>query len=50
LVLLDIHDGKVTAWKAAPKVWSLVSKKDAFFDYVQAEVKSYMDGERTAAR
>ena len=50
LVLLDIHDGKVTAWKAAPKVWSLVSKKSDFFNYVQQEVKSYLDGERTAAR
>jgi hypothetical protein len=50
LVLLDIRDGKVKAWKAAPKVWSLVSKKDDFFKYVQEEVKSYLDGERTAAR
>ena len=49
LVLLDIHDGKVKAWKAAPKVWSLVSKKSDFFNYVQQEVKSYLDGERTAA-
>ena len=46
LVLLDIHDGKVTAWKAAPKVWSLVGKKTEFFNYVQQEVKGYLDGER----
>ena len=50
LVILDIHNGKVKAWKAAPKVWSLVGNKDEFFKYVQQEMKSYMDGERTAAR
>lgn len=50
LVLLDIRDGKVKAWKAAPRVWSLVSKKDAFVKYVQEEVKNYLDGDRTAAR
>ena len=31
LVILDIHDGKVKAWKPAPKVWSLVGKKSEFF-------------------
>jgi hypothetical protein len=50
LVILDIHDGKVKAWKPAPKVWSLVSKKNDFFHYVQQEVKRYLDGERAAAR
>ncbi len=49
LVLLDIQDGKVKAWKAAPKVWSLVGKKDEFFKYVQEEVKSYLDGDLTDA-
>lgn len=50
LVLLDIQDGKVRAWKSAPKVWSLVSKKDDFYRYVQEEVASYLNGERTASR
>jgi thiol-disulfide isomerase/thioredoxin len=50
LVLLDIHDGKVKAWKVAPRVWSLVGKKDDFFNYVHQEVTSYLEGERTAAR
>jgi hypothetical protein len=50
LVLMDVHDGKVTAWKPAPKVWSLVGDKDAFFRYVQKEVKSYLEGTRTASR
>ncbi len=50
LVLMDVKDGKVTSWKAAPKVWSLVGKKPDFLKYVQGEVKSYLDGEKTARR
>jgi thiol-disulfide isomerase/thioredoxin len=42
LVLMDIHDGKVKAWKPGPKVWSLVGKKTDFFEYVQQELKSYL--------
>lgn len=50
LVLMDVHDGKVTSWKPAPKVWSLVGNKDAFLKYVQDEVKSYLEVRRTASR
>ncbi|OHB80909.1 MAG: hypothetical protein A2V98_05565 [Planctomycetes bacterium RBG_16_64_12] len=50
LVLMDVHDGKVTSWKPAPKVWSLVGNKDAFLRYVQGEVQSYLEGTQTAAR
>lgn len=50
LVILDVRDGKVAAWKPAPKVWSLVSQKDQFFRYVQNEVQSYLQGSFTAAR
>ncbi|MHB8955835.1 MAG: nitrophenyl compound nitroreductase subunit ArsF family protein [Pirellulaceae bacterium] len=49
LVILDIHDGKVKAWKPAPKVWSLVGKKSEFVRYVQREVQDYVEGEQTAA-
>jgi hypothetical protein len=45
---MDVHDGKVTAWKPAPKVWSLVGKKDDFVRYVQGEVHSYLTEEKTA--
>ncbi len=48
LVLMDVHDGKVTSWKPAPKVWSLVGKKGDFLGYVQSEVRSYLDGQKTA--
>ena len=43
LVLMNVKDGKVAAWKAAPKVWSLVGQKDDFAKYVQGEVQSYLD-------
>jgi len=50
LVIMDIRDGKVTSWKPAPKVWSLVGNKDEFFKYVQTEVQGYLQGPRTASR
>ena len=31
------------SWKPAPKVWSLVGKKDAFVKYVQDEVRGYLE-------
>jgi hypothetical protein len=50
LVIMDVKDGKVTAWKQAPKVWSLVANKPDFFKYVQGEVKVYLEGKKTASR
>lgn len=41
LVLADIHNNKVVAWKPMPKVWSLVYKKDDFFKYVRDGVTGY---------
>lgn len=50
LVIMDVHGGKVTAWKQAPKVWSLVGSKDAFFQYVQNELQLYLDNKKMASR
>lgn len=50
LVIMDVRDDKVTAWKPAPKAWSLVGKKDEFVRYVQGEVQSYLTREKTASR
>ncbi len=44
LVLADVKDGRVTAWKPMPKVWSLVGKKAEFFKYVQDGVRGYLEG------
>ena len=46
LVILDINQEKVTTWKVAPEVWSLVGDKGAFLKYVQNEVRSYLEGTR----
>ena len=42
LVLANVQDGRVTAWKPMPKVWSLVAKKAEFFKYVQQGVHDYL--------
>ena len=47
---MDVHDGGTTAWKPAPKVWSLVGKKSDFFKYVQGEIQVYLDDKKTAAK
>ena len=44
LVLANVEDGRVTAWKPMPKVWSLVGKKGEFFKYVQDGVRGYLEG------
>jgi len=43
LVIVDVRDGKAAAWKKAPKVWTLVRDKDAFFKYVHDEVRAYLE-------
>ncbi|MGW8258488.1 MAG: nitrophenyl compound nitroreductase subunit ArsF family protein [Thermoguttaceae bacterium] len=49
LVVMDVHKGKVTAWKPAPKIWSLIGKKDMFFKYVQNEVRSYLEEKKAVS-
>jgi hypothetical protein len=43
LILANVEDGRVTAWKPMPKVWSLVGKKDEFSKYVQDGVRGYLE-------
>jgi hypothetical protein len=50
LVIMDVRDGKVVAWKKATKAWSLVGEKKDFFKYVQDEVKAYLDGKPKTAK
>jgi hypothetical protein len=49
LVIMDVNNGKVTAWKVAPKVWSLVGDQERFFKYVQDEVRAYLEPKKAAA-
>jgi glutaredoxin len=46
LVLADVHRGKVTTWRAMPKVWSFVAKKKDFLKYVQDGVHGYLEDEK----
>ena len=43
LVVVDVHNGKVAAWKPMPKAWSLIAKKDDFFKYVQQGIRGYLE-------
>jgi len=43
LVLADVREGNVAAWKTMPKVWSLVGTKGEFLKYVQNGVSQYLD-------
>jgi len=42
LVVMDVQNGQVINWKPLPKVWSLVGDQDAFFRYVQNEVRAFL--------
>lgn len=50
LVVLDVRDGKVVAWKPAPKVWSLLRKRPELLKYIQTEVQSYLDAQAAAGQ
>ena len=42
LVLAKVADNKVQEWKPLAKIWELVAQKDAFFKYVQKNVRKYL--------
>ncbi|MDZ7620087.1 MAG: nitrophenyl compound nitroreductase subunit ArsF family protein [Patescibacteria group bacterium] len=50
LVVLDVRDGKVVAWKPATRVWSLLGRKPELSKYLQAEVQSYLDAQTAAGQ
>ncbi len=43
LVVIDVRDGRVTAWQPMSQVWSLLAHKDEFFRYVQGAVRQYLE-------
>jgi hypothetical protein len=43
LIVADVRNGKVAAWKRASKVWTLVGSKEKFFQYVRDEVRGYLE-------
>jgi hypothetical protein len=46
VILADVHQGVQTKWKNLDKVWTLVRDKGKFVEYVQSEVKQYIDSAR----
>ena len=43
LVVVDLVDGTRVRWKNLEKIWELLRDDDAFRQYVQGEVKSYLE-------
>jgi hypothetical protein len=49
LVLMDVQGDMVAAWKPAPRCWSLLGDRPAFFAYVESEVRSLLPTRPAAA-
>ena len=43
LIVVKMKDGKQVQWKNLKRVWELTGKKDAFLQYVQDEIRAYME-------
>ena len=44
LIIVDIKNTKQIRWKNLEKVWALLGDEKTFVDYVQKEVKMYLEG------
>lgn len=44
VVLVDERNGKMVRWKILDRTWELLRDEDAFSNYIQIEVKKYMEG------
>ena len=42
LIIVDLLEGKQARWKNLDRIWQLVRDKEAFINYVQQEVQSYL--------
>jgi hypothetical protein len=40
--MVNVQDGKQLRWKICEKMWDLVNVKPTYLEYVQAEVRSYL--------
>jgi len=43
LILVKLVDGKQTEWTNLKLVWQLYKNEEAFFNYVNQEVRKYLD-------
>ena len=44
IVLVEMHGNEQVRWKNLDKIWRLVGSKEEFIDYVQDEIRSYVQG------
>ena len=43
IVIVKMQDGKQLAWKNLDEIWKLVSSKDDFINYIQNQVRDYLE-------
>jgi hypothetical protein len=43
VIVADTRDGRIVKWKNLDKVWTLLNDRDAFHQYVRAEVAAYLE-------
>jgi hypothetical protein len=44
VILSDTKDGKQNRWKNLDKIWEKVRNEDAYREYIETEVRSYLKG------
>ncbi len=44
VILSDLRDGKEAKWKNLDQVWMLLGNEGKFIEYIQKEVKTYLEG------
>ena len=44
VVVVESRNGRTVRWKNLESVWDLLDEKDAFLEYVRAEVRAFMKG------
>jgi len=43
IVIVKMQDGKQLAWKNLDEIWKLVRNKDDFINYIQTQVRDYLE-------
>lgn len=44
VILSDLRDGKEAKWKNLDQIWTLLGSDEKFIEYIQKEVKTYLEG------
>jgi hypothetical protein len=44
VILSDLKDGKEASWKNLDQVWTLLGNEAKFVEYIQKEVKTFLEG------